>query len=131
MIYATAKANKAKLRRQRRLTMDEKDRLGAKLREKEKGEEGRYFAQRDKELLDKLKQQQAGSQEAALQQQALMRCPKCGTQLNTVTHNEVTVEECPACQGMWLDRGELETLAQRENEGWLTRFVRRGVLRQE
>lgn len=111
--------------------MDEKDRLGTKLQEKEKAEEDRYFAQRDKELLDKLKRQQAGSQEAALQQQALMRCPKCGTQLNTVKHNEVTVEECPSCQGMWLDRGELETLAQRENEGWLTRFVRRGVLRQE
>ena len=111
--------------------MDEKDRLGDKLREKERADEDRYFAQRDKEMLDKLKQQQAGSQEAALQQQALMRCPKCGTQLNTVQHNEVTVEECPSCQGMWLDRGELETLAQRENEGWLTRFVRRGVLRQE
>jgi rubrerythrin len=128
MNYGTVEA---KLRRQRRLTMDEKDRLGDKLREKERADEDRYFAQRDKELLDKLKQQQAGSQEAALQQQALMRCPKCGTQLTTVKHHEVTVEECPSCQGMWLDRGELETLAQRENEGWLSRFVRRGVLREE
>jgi len=111
--------------------MDEKDRLGNKLRDKERADEDRYFAQRDKELLEKLKQQQSGEQEAALQQQALMRCPKCGTQLNTVKHHEVTVEECPSCQGMWLDRGELETLAQRENEGWLSRFVRRGVLREE
>jgi hypothetical protein len=37
--------------------MDEKDRLGAKLREKEKAEEDRYFAQRDRELIEKLKQQ--------------------------------------------------------------------------
>ena len=108
--------------------MDEKDRLGGKLREKEKAEEDHYFAQRDKELLEKMKQQQAEAQEA---NQALMRCPKCGTKLNTVEHHEVTVEECPACQGMWLDRGELEILAQRENEGWLSRFVRRGVLRQD
>ncbi|MGE0681126.1 MAG: zf-TFIIB domain-containing protein [Candidatus Binatia bacterium] len=108
--------------------MDEKDRLGAKLREKEKAEEDRYFARRDKELLEKLKQQQAEPQEA---EQALMRCPKCGAKLNTVKHHDVTVEECPACQGMWLDRGELEILAQRENEGWLSRFVRRGVLRQD
>jgi rubrerythrin len=111
--------------------MDEKDRLGAKLREREQAEEDRYFAQRDKELLEKLKQQQTEPQEAALRQQALMRCPKCGTSLNTVKHHDVTVEECPSCQGMWLDRGELETLAQRENEGWLARLVRRGVLRQE
>lgn len=108
--------------------MDEKDRLGAKLREKEKAEEDRYFAQRDKELLEKLKQQQAESQAA---EHALMRCPKCGVKLNTVKHHEVTVEECPTCQGMWLDRGELEILAQRENEGWLSRLVRRGVLRQD
>ena len=111
--------------------MDEKDRLGAKLREKEKAEEDRYFAQRDKELIEKLKQQQSSEQEAAVQQQALMHCPKCGVRLNTVKHHEVTVEECPSCQGMWLDRGELELLAQRENEGWLARFIRRGVLRQD
>lgn len=108
--------------------MDEKDRLGAKLREKEKAEEDRYFAQRDKELLEKLRQEQAEPQEIT---HALMRCPKCGTKLNTIEHHNVTVEECPSCQGVWLDRGELEVLAQRENEGWLSRFVRRGVLRQD
>jgi len=108
--------------------MDEKDRLGGKLREKEKAEEDRYFAQRDKELLEKMKQEQSEAQET---EHALMRCPKCGTKLNTVKHYDVTVEECPSCQGMWLDRGELETLAQRENEGWLSRLVRRGVLRQD
>ena len=107
--------------------MDEKDRLGAKLREKEKAEEDRYFAQRDRELIEKLKQQQTTTEEAALRQQALMRCPKCGEKLVSLQHHVVSVEECPSCQGMWLDRGELETLAQRENEGWLARFIRRSV----
>lgn len=110
--------------------MDEKDRLGAKLRDKERAEEDRYFAQRDKELIEKLKQKQISDQEA-VQQLALLRCPKCGTKLNTITHHGVTVEECPSCQGMWLDRGELEVLAERENEGWLSRFIRRNVFHQE
>jgi rubrerythrin len=109
--------------------MDEKDRVGTKLRDKEKAEEDRYFAQRDQELIAKLKQKQAAAEEATLGQQALMRCPKCGTQLVSIEHHGVTVEECPSCQGMWLDRGELETLAQRENEGWLARFIRRSVTR--
>jgi hypothetical protein len=108
--------------------MDEKDRLGGKLREKEKAEEDRYFAERDRELLAKLKQQQSGTEEAALRQQALMRCPKCGEKLVSLQHHEVTVEECPSCRGMWLDRGELEILAQRENESWLARFIRRSVV---
>lgn len=111
--------------------MDEKDRLGAKLRGKEKAEEDRYFAQRDEELIKKLKEQQSSEQEMIGQQQTLMHCPKCGTKLNTVNHHDVSVEECPSCLGMWLDRGELEILAQRENEGWLSRFIRRGVLRQD
>ena len=111
--------------------MDEKDRLGNKLRAREKAEEDQYVAQRDKELLEKLRQQQTAGQEATLQQQALMHCPKCGTGLATIKHHDVTVEECPACQGIWLDRGKLETLAQREHEGWISRFIRRGVLRQE
>jgi uncharacterized protein len=128
MTFATAKR---KFPRQRRVTMDEKDRLGAKLRGKEKAEEDRYFAQRDEELIKKLKEQQSSEQEMTGQQQALMHCPKCGTKLNTVNHHDVSVEECPSCLGMWLDRGELEILAQREHEGWLARFIRRGVLRQD
>jgi rubrerythrin len=107
--------------------MDEKDRVGTKLREKEKAEEDRYFARRDRELIEKMKQEQVATQDATLRQQALLRCPKCGDQLTTLQHHGVTVEECPSCKGMWLDRGELETLAQRENEGWLARFIRRSV----
>jgi len=103
--------------------MDEKDRLGAKLQEKGRAEEDRYFAQRDQEAIEKLKQSAA----AEASKEALMRCPKCGTKLKTVDHHGVIVEECPSCQGLWLDRGELEMLAQRENEGWVGRFIRRSL----
>src|SRR5262245_35017666 len=107
--------------------MDEKDRLGSKLKEKEKAEEDHYFAERDRELLEKLRQQRSSVAETALRQQARMRCPKCGEKLVSLQHNEVTVEECPSCRGMWLDRGQLEILAQRENESWLARFFRRSI----
>jgi rubrerythrin len=103
--------------------MVDKDRLSDKLRDKEKADEDRYFAQRDREAIEKLKK----GAEAEMSQEALMRCPKCGTKLKSVDHHGVTVEECPSCQGLWLDRGELETLAQRENEGWVGRFIRRSL----
>ena len=35
--------------------MEEKDRLGTKLRDKEKADEDRYFAERERELLAKLR----------------------------------------------------------------------------
>ena len=103
--------------------MDEKDRLGKKLQEKGRADEDRYFAKRDQEAIAKLKQSVA--EEAS--KEALMCCPKCGTKLKTVDHHGVIVEECPSCQGLWLDRGELELLAQRENESWIGRFLRRSL----
>ena len=57
--------------------MADKDRLSDKLRDKEKTKEDRYFAQHDRELLDKMEQTQPG----AAAPQGLMQCPKCGAKL--------------------------------------------------
>jgi hypothetical protein len=97
---------------------DDKDRLGDKLRDKQRGEEDRYFNQRDKALLEKLKQQQAGAAAPAG-----MRCPKDGTALASIDQHGVTVEECPKCGGLWFDKGEVETVAKREKDSWLGRLV--------
>jgi rubrerythrin len=104
---------------------DEKDRYGDKLRDLERGREDKFFAERDRELLEKLRTQVEGKEDAAARLEAYMRCPKCGERLRSLTHLGVTVEECPACGGMWLDKGELETLAARESNGWLARYLGR------
>jgi ribosomal protein L37AE/L43A len=104
--------------------MDEKDRFGDKLRDVEKGREDQFFAERDRELLSKLKRAKEGETEQTLKEAAQMRCPKCGTRLGSVTRHEVAVNECPSCHGIWLDRGELETIAKRENEGWVAHWLR-------
>ena len=90
---------------------DDKDRFGNKLRDKERGEEDRYFSERDRALLEKLKQQKAGAAETAS-----MRCPKDGTALASIDQHGVTVEECPQCGGLWFDKGELETIAKRDKD---------------
>jgi len=104
---------------------DEKDRLGDKLRQKEKAEEDRFFAERDKALIEKLRREKSTSDLEQIRELARMRCPKCGERLTTVQHLGVTVEECPSCHGMWLDKGELQTLAGRERDSWLGRFFHR------
>lgn len=48
--------------------MDEKDRLGDKLRDAERGREEQYFAQRDREMLAKLKSAKSGEKEETLKQ---------------------------------------------------------------
>ena len=104
---------------------DEKNRLGDKLREKERAEEHRFFAERDKELLERLRQKMSGAELEELRASARDRCPKCGARLAPVVHHDVTVEECPADHGMWLDKGQLEVLAQREHDSWLGRYFYR------
>jgi hypothetical protein len=38
------------------------------------------------------------------------KCPKCGADMQTATIDGVDVEKCPQCEGIFFDRGELETL---------------------
>jgi hypothetical protein len=104
--------------------MHEKDQFGDKLKDKERAEENLYFAKRDRELLEKLRGKDDASGAAALREAVLGRCPKCGDQLAHKSVDQVEVDECPSCKGVWLDRGELESLSGRENESWLGRFFR-------
>jgi hypothetical protein len=101
------------------MTKDHKDRFGEKLKEAERAREHQYFAERDKQLLAKLRGAKEGEAEAAQ-----MHCPKCGVHLQHRTIHEIDVAECSACHGMWLDQGELKKISQRETEGWIARWLR-------
>lgn len=43
-----------------------------------------------------------------------MRCPSCGSRLVELERSEVMVDACPECRGVWLDRGELDRVLERE-----------------
>lgn len=43
-----------------------------------------------------------------------MKCPRCET--NTLDERDrdgITIDVCPSCRGIWLDRGELEKMIAR------------------
>ena len=104
---------------------EEKDRYGNKLRDVERAREDKYFAERDRDLVEKLRAKAAGKPDADARLGAHMRCPKCGEALTATSHGGVTVEECSACGGMWLDKGELDELTKRESSSWLARYLGR------
>jgi len=45
-----------------------------------------------------------------------MRCPACSARLIEVERSEVTIDACPECRGVWLDRGELDKILVRERQ---------------
>jgi uncharacterized protein len=43
-----------------------------------------------------------------------MKCPNCSTTLLMSDKHGVEIDYCPSCRGIWLDRGELEKIIERE-----------------
>lgn len=94
---------------------DEKDRLGDKLHNLEKAREDQWAAQRDRELLDKLRRKQTELKEAvkAATETIGVLCPRCHRQLVKSEKAGVTMLSCQAEDGAWVDESELEKLLQR------------------
>jgi hypothetical protein len=101
---------------------EEKDYLGEKLRLVERARENAFFRKLDQELVEKLRQHDAAELEETIRVYTRMRCPKCGEPLQEITFGRIKVDECHGCGGIWLDKGEIETLTGPKEEGWLARF---------
>jgi len=39
-----------------------------------------------------------------------IKCPRCHIWLRQITKNNITIDVCNNCEGMWLDKGEIEEL---------------------
>jgi hypothetical protein len=46
-----------------------------------------------------------------------MKCPKCGMGLIEIDYKGIKVDKCSACEGIWLDYGELETVIEMDKSG--------------
>jgi hypothetical protein len=91
---------------------------------KPSGPEEEYFVRLEAERMRKLvhEHQLKMNEEERERQQKLhfMRCPKCGAELEEIAFGDVRVDKCFNCEGLWLDRGELETIQSKD-----ARFVGR------
>lgn len=104
--------------------MDNKDRLGEKLRLKEMADEDRYFGERDRELLAGLQARQAAAEEHRAREHSHGRCPHCGEHLQQRTIHGATIRECQPCQGIWLHKDQLPVMTHSGGSEWLETFLR-------
>ena len=85
---------------------EERDRFGDFIRLLERAREDVYFAERDRQLLDRLKHRLERAQQGQ-EENPNLQCPQCGVQLYNSTLMDVPVRRCSGCGGIWLDRNTL------------------------
>ena len=88
--------------------------------ERRKGLEEEYFNRQNKEAIEKLRQKMAYARQAKAEGLSSMNCPRCDGTLKESTIDDVTIDTCEKCSGVWLDSSELAQLMKREDPGWLS-----------
>jgi Zn-finger nucleic acid-binding protein len=41
----------------------------------------------------------------------ILQCPNCSAEMQLMQKYEVDIDYCPRCKGIWLDRGEIDKIA--------------------
>ena len=91
--------------------------------ERRRGLEEEYFRRKDQEAIEKLREKMKVAEEAKAAGTSSMRCPRCDGSLTESKFEEVLIDTCDKCGGVWLDSGELEQLTRKESAGWFKRLV--------
>lgn len=83
--------------------------------------ENEYFArlemQKRLEAQAKRAREMADDEKKRLKELHYLHCPKCGTTLAQERIEDVEVDVCPSCHGVWLDDGELNKLTAEKHHG--------------
>jgi hypothetical protein len=87
--------------------------------------ENEWFRKQEKQMLEhtreererhlKTLQEKLDAEELErLREAHLLKCPKCGHDMQTTKLEGIEIEQCTFCNGVYFDRGELEKLLLRE-----------------
>ncbi len=94
--------------------------MSIELEDRGRALENEYFRRKEQELIEKMKAK-LGSENA---QPTEMKCPKCDGNLVESNYENVKIDVCENCSGVWLDAGELAQIVDKdENKGWFSRFT--------
>lgn len=92
------------------------------LDDRKKALEEDYFRRKEQEAIEKLRAKMKAEEQTKAEEASRLQCPKCDGHLIETTFEDIKVDRCQSCAGVWLDAGELEQLTQRESGGWFGRL---------
>jgi len=93
--------------------------MAIELEDRGKALENEYFRKKERELIAKMKAKLEDEQTKDLK----LECPKCDGHLLETEYENICIDVCDKCSGVWLDAGELaQVVDKNEESGWLNRF---------
>ncbi|HSU25004.1 MAG TPA: zf-TFIIB domain-containing protein [Pyrinomonadaceae bacterium] len=83
--------------------------------------ENEYFRRKEQELIDKMK----SKLETENAKSSEMQCPRCDGRLMETDFENIKVDVCDKCTGVWFDAGELAQVIDKDKEGgWFSSLFR-------
>jgi hypothetical protein len=92
------------------------------MEDRRKGLEEEYFHRKNQEAIEKLRAQMKVAAEAKAAGVSSMQCPRCDGSLQESMFENVAIDTCDKCGGVWLDSGELDQLTKKDKGGWFSRY---------
>lgn len=87
--------------------------------ERRRGLEEEYFHRKNQEAIEKLRAKMRLAAQAKEAGVSSMKCPRCeGGVLKEIFIEDVPIDMCDRCAGVWLDSGEMEKLTQTDIARW-------------
>ena len=96
--------------------------MGDGMDDRRRGLEEEHFNRKNSEAIEKLRAKIKLAAEAKAAGISTMSCPRCDGNLQEKNFEEVLIDTCDNCGGVWLDSGELEQLMKRDQDGWFSRL---------
>jgi hypothetical protein len=78
--------------------------------------ENEYFRRQERELIEKMKAKLQAEDAKSLE----LKCPKCEGTLYETDHENIKIDVCNKCTGVWLDPGELAQIMAKDETGGAT-----------
>jgi hypothetical protein len=100
---------------------NERNRGEGKPRFVEQAGEDIYFAAKDRELIDEMKADWRGVEAAKRKAQRL--CAKCPGKFESYSFMGLVLDRCERCEGIWLNKGELEEISRKAARGPVQNFL--------
>lgn len=81
--------------------------------------ENEYFYRKEQELIEKMRAKLASESG----DESHRNCPKCDGKLVETDYENIKMDVCNKCHGVWLDAGELAQILHKDEGGWLHRLL--------